>query len=200
MDNMLELLLVILAITFILAITTAILQSLWLKKSKIKNWGLGFVPIFSTYKMLHYFYDLFNSKKLNTLDSKSYVKERRKWSWIFTAIVIVISIVFSSIGIQMDNAELQSNNGTSVSLFLSLVQIIFAYILFYSMFRSVSKVSSSTQSLIEGQLSPVKSMIYSLLSIFTLGIFHIVAFIVFLSKDNYQYVLSDRVNEHEIDN
>lgn len=200
MDNMLELLLVILAITFILAITTAILQSLWLKKSNIKNWGLGFVPVFSRYKMLHYFYDLFNSKKLNALDSKSYVKDRRKWSWIFTAIVIVISIVSSSIGIQMDNVELQTNNGMSISLFLNLVQIIFAYIVFYSMFRSVSKVSNSTQSLIEGQLSPVKSMIYSLLSIFTLGLFYIVAFIVFLSNDNYQYALSDKVNEHEIDN
>ena len=200
MDNMLELLLIVLAITFIVSITTVILQSLWLKKSNIKNWGLGFVPVFSTYKMLHYFYDLFNSKKLNTLDSKSYVKERRKWSWIFTAIAIVISFIFSSIGVQMDNAELQTNNGMSVSLYLSIMQLAFAYIMFYSMFRSVSKVSSSTQSLIEGQLSPVKSMIYSLLSIFTLGLFYIVAFIVFLSKDNYQYVLSDRVNEHEIDN
>lgn len=200
MDNMLELLLVILAITFILAITIAILQSLWLKKSNIKNWGLGFVPVFSTYKILHYIYDLFNNKKLNTLDSKSYIKERRKWSWIFTAIVIVISIVSSSIGVQMDNAELQTNNGVSVSLFLNLIQLAFSYIVFYSMFRSVSKVSSSTQSLIEGQLSPVKSMIYSLLSTFTLGLFYIVAFIVFLLNDNYQYVLSDRVNEHEIDN
>lgn len=186
MDNMIEALIVVGILTVLFWVLTTLVEGLWLRKSNIKNWGLIFVPIVGTYKTFHYMFDLMHAGDVDESSEMEYIKNRRKHAWIYTGVLVVISFVFGL----MDGLA-----GDSVSAFGIVFNIIVSFFILFSLFKSVAKVTPEMTNVRDGQFSNTRAVIYTVLSLVTLGFFFVIAFSVFVLKDKYQYVLSDSIDE-----
>lgn len=207
MEGLLIVLLLVLIVVLLASyLVTSLAYGLWLKKSNIKNWGLAFVPIVSTYKMFHYVVDVYLLKKAGVLkgneevlttdinkyisnfneDGLTYEEYRRKISFRLLLIVLLAMIV-----LQILSSIITSGieDGAFVRTLDYIPSLMVTGLISYGVYSTVSKAEKGKVTL--NLYSNSKVLIYTLISIFTGGLSLILTLIIYIASEKYRYILDN---------
>lgn len=203
------LLVVLMTVLIATYLITSLIYGLWLKKSNIKNWGLAFVPIVSTYKMFHYVLDVYLLRKAGILneseellvtdlnkyisnfneDGLTYEEYRRKMSFRLILIVllalIVLQILFSLITSGLEE-------GAFVSTLDYIPSLIITGLISYGVYSTVSKVERGKVTL--NLYSNNKILLYTFISLLTGGLSLLVTMVIYITNKKYRYILDNISN------
>lgn len=182
---------------------------LFLKKSNIRNAWLAYVPVANMYKQNHYLYDLLKYKAVvnGEVTAEEYKSKRRSSSLIITIAVILVSFATGFIGGLIESTQPQTleyvygETSTAMAttpglqilnLIILLITLAYSVMLYIGMYKMVSKKPELYPK------STLSSVLYTVLTVVTLGISWIVQIFYYSISDKYDYYLNQYLEGIEV--